>query len=159
LRTDIFDAIVKKANDDTLLQGLLKGTKRCFRYMRLSPEQLPAVTFKEQGETSKLQPCVEACYAAGNAIIRVNAPLLQVDVWVNSQSSTAPNTAEDADAIANRLCEIYLDARSFVTTESGKDTHGWQQVSSTQMLEPDTLIWHNALRFTFEYHVMAADLR
>jgi hypothetical protein len=33
-------------------------------------------------------------------------------------------------------------------------THGWRRVSTSQQYEEDQQLWHNALRYDFDYHTM-----
>jgi hypothetical protein len=79
---------------------------------------------------------------------RDNSPTIQIDVWVSSADESFPCTGEDCDLIANRIDELLLDSTAEVTgTRSGT----WKKASASQQQDQETNIWHNALRFTFEY--------
>jgi len=108
-----------------------------------APAQIPAVTVMENNEKS----IPRVGYIAGPKT-RDNSPTVQIDVWVSSADESFPCTGEDADMIAERIDQLLLDASSPVTdTRAGT----WQKTSSSQQHDEDTRIWHNALRYTFEY--------
>jgi hypothetical protein len=55
---------------------------------------------------------------------------------------------ERIDLIANRIDEILLDAD---TPTTGTLAGTWQKTTSSQQHEQDERIWHNALRYSFQY--------
>ncbi len=141
--SDIFGAILTKLNGDATLTGLLGSTGRCFRARRIKPADLPCVTISANAESST--PRVG--YIAYDKV-RDNATLIQVDIWVSSEDEDAPCTGEDADEIEMRIDALLLDASSAV---AGTREGTWAKSTASQTFEEDTRIWHNAIRYGFEY--------
>ncbi len=140
--TTIFQAILTKLNGDAILQGYFGSTSFAFRGKLLAPFSVPSITITENNEKSV--PRVGYCTSKK----RDNTPTIQVDVWVSSADESFPCTGEDADTIANRVDEILLDAD---TPTTGTLAGTWQKTTSSQQHEDDTRIWHNALRYSFQY--------
>jgi hypothetical protein len=143
MKLDIFGAILTKLNGDATLQGLLGGTNRCFRARRILPEDCSCVTVKSTNESSSPR--------VGYAVyqkIRDQSALIQVDIWVSAQDETKPCTGEDTDEIETRIDAILLDA---VTETSGTLQGSWQKTTASQQFEDDVRIWHNAIRYGFQY--------
>ena len=152
--TNIFDAIVARLNGDATLMSLLgknPGDNPCYRAQRLSAITAPSVTLHENTENSALFPGTDITIeeTIPSSFIATNTVTIQIDIWVSSQAGT-PSTGRDADAIANRI-----DVLLFQNTPNWiQYTHGWRRGSSSQQYEEATSLWHNALRYSFEYHIM-----
>ena len=141
--TSIYAAILSKLNADSTLLGYLGGAY-CFRAKMTAPFRVPSVTLMENSEKSDPR-------CGYNAIKkRDNYPTLQVDVWVSSADEAFPCTGEDADTIANRIDAVLLDSTSAVT---GTTEGSWRKISSSQQYEPEERIWHNAIRYSFQYTI------
>jgi hypothetical protein len=81
---------------------------------------------------------------------------MQVDVWVSSQGGISPDglsypqTGEDGDAIVDRLNILYIkDTKNRV-----QGTKSWQVISGTQQYEVDTGLFHNVVRYQFDYYII-----
>jgi hypothetical protein len=139
------------------LMGKSVGDNPCYRAQRLSAITAPAVTLHENTEGITLFPGVIAAESqpAGSAFLSTNTSVIQIDVWVSSQGNY-PTTGLDTDTIANRIDVLLCyDALNWIADPSGAnawDTHSWMRVSSSQQYEEDTSLWHNALRYRFDYH-------
>jgi hypothetical protein len=139
--TSVFQAILDKLNADATLLTYLGGAN-CFRSKMTAPSQIPSVTLMENNESSTLRS------GYNSSLKRDNSPTIQIDVWVSSTDESFPCTGEDADTISNRIDAVLLDAR---TPATGTRAGTWKKTSSTQQHELNPGIWHNALRYTFNY--------
>jgi len=141
---DVFQAILDKLNDDSTLQNYL-GSEFAFRANLVQPSTIPSITVMINTEKSTLRP--------GSAYTRRRDTdqTIQVDVWVSSADESFPCTGEDADLIADRIDELLLNPASPVT---GTLAGSWQKTSASQQYEPETRIWHNAARYSFQYSMM-----
>jgi len=75
----VFQAILDKLNDDSVLKGYLGTWPFAFRARMEAPSQIPSITLMENSEKSKSR----VGYAT-TAKIRDNYPTIQVEVWVSS---------------------------------------------------------------------------
>ena len=141
MRHEVFQAILDKLAADSALVTRL-GEARVFRRQADQPAQAPSITLAENTESSTPR--------VGYRVTRVrdNSSVLQVDVWVSGDDESAPNSGEDADLIAERVDEVLLDAASPVA-----GTGQWSRTSSSQQFEEGTRVWHNALRYSFQYSI------
>lgn len=139
----VFQAILDKLNDDATLQGYFSTTFFAYRAKSYAPFVVPSITLMENNEKSKAR----VGYTT-TAKTRDNSPTIQVDVWVSSADESFPCTGEDADLIAERIDQLLLNASSPTT---GTMAGTWQKTSSSQQHEEDERIWHNALRYSFQY--------
>ena len=152
--TTVFDAIITRLNGDATLMGLMGktvGDNPCYRAQRLSAITTPAVTLHENAESSTIFPGTDAVIdgSVANSFIATNTASIQIDIWVSSAGSF-PTTGRDTGAIANRIDVLLLqDTPNWI-----QYTHGWRRGSSSQQYEEDTSLWHDALRYTLEYHIM-----
>lgn len=140
--TTIFQAILDKLNSDTTLQGYFGSTSFALRASMAAPFSVPSITLMENNEKSIPRT------GYNTFKIRDNSPTIQIDVWVSSADESFPCTGEDADLIANRIDELLLNSSSVVP---GTIEGSWQKTSSSQQYEQDERIWHNALRYSFQY--------
>jgi hypothetical protein len=140
--TTIFQAILDKLNSDTTLQGYFGSTSFAFRASMAAPFSVPSITLMENNEKSIPRT------GYNTFKIRDNSPTIQIDVWVSSADESFPCTGEDADLIANRIDELLLNSSSVVP---GTIEGSWQKTSSSQQHEQDERVWHNALRYSFQY--------
>jgi hypothetical protein len=145
MKGTVYQAILDKLNDDATLQGYFGSTFFAFRAGPLTPLAVPSITLQENTEKSK--PRVGYTTTAKT---RDNSPTIQVDIWVSSGDESFPCTGEDTDLIAERIDELFLDATSEVT---GTKAGTWEKMGSSQQHESDERIWHNALRYSFEYSI------
>ena len=142
MHTTIFAAVVDKLNDDATLQGYFGSTFFAYRAKMAAPAQIPSISVGEN--TEKSAPRVGSLTTKR----RDASPTLQIDIWVSSHSEEFPCTGEDADTIAERVDELLLTPSKAVT---GTLQGSWSKVSGSQQHEDDTTIWHNALRYSFQY--------
>lgn len=143
MKTAIFQAIIDKLRKDATLTGYL-GTNKVFRIKNLAPAQIPCITVGENSERSTPRP------GYNTTKVRDNTPTIQVDIWVSSADESFPCTGEDADQIAEQVDKVLLDSTSPV---AGTLAGSWVKASSSQQHDYETSIWHNALRFSFQYQV------
>ena len=141
----IFGAILTKLNGDATLTALLGGSNRCFRARVIKPQECPCVTVRTTAESSG--PRVGY---VNYRKIRDQGVLIQVDVWVSAQDETVPCTGEDADEIEARIDAVLLDA---VTETTGTLQGSWQKNTASQIFEDDVRIWHNSIRYGFQYRL------
>lgn len=139
----VFQAILDKLNDDATLHAYFSTTFFAYRAKSYAPFVVPSITLMENNEKSKAR----VGYTT-TAKIRDNSPTIQIDVWVCSADESFPCTGEDADLIAERIDQLLLNASSPTT---GTMAGTWQKTSSSQQHEEDERIWHNALRYSFQY--------
>lgn len=139
---DTLGDVIAALNADVTLTGLLKVTGRCFRARRIKTQDCPCVT---------LGGADDSIPRPGNVANRKrdNLALLKVDVWVDSQRSSKPQSGRDADEIEQRVDVILLNGAS-----PPGETRGWQKIpGGNQMFEDDTKIWHNPTRYSFEFTI------
>ena len=139
MNTTVFQAILDNLQADTTLTGYLGGAY-IFRAKAVAPSQIPSVTLQTNNEKSDKR----AGYNSSKH--RDASPTIQIDVWVSDQHEGMPCTGEDADIIANRIDSTILNPTSQIT-----GTYGWSKTTESQQHEDETGIWHNALRYTFQY--------
>jgi hypothetical protein len=141
MRHEVFQAILDKLTSDGVLTSRLGGAY-VYRRQTNRVGRIPSVTLAENTESSTPR--------VGYRVTRKrdNSPILQVDIWVSGDDESSPNSGEDADLIAERVDELLLDASSPLT-----GTGQWARTTSSQQFEEDTRIWHNALRYTFQYSI------
>ena len=139
--TTVFQEILDTLNEDGILTGYI-GANHCYRARMTAPSIIPSVTIMENNEKCTPRVGYDAVH------VRDHACTVQVDIWVSSSDETFPCTGEDTDLIAERIDELLLNSRSEVV---GTRAGSWQKVSSSQQYEADEMIWHNALRYSFEY--------
>lgn len=137
----VFAALLDRLQADATLLGYLGGAY-IFRAKNVAPSQVPSITVFEN--TEKSNPRVGYCAFKK----RDNASTVQIDIWVSSENDGFPCTGEDTDLIAERIDALLLDATSEV---SGTRAGTWVKATSSQQYEDDTALWHNALRYSFEY--------
>lgn len=133
----VLNSIIDKAKNDAPLVAMVGTASNIFRAKSLFPARVPAVTFKPAGGDSKQR----VGYNASKH--RDNSPTLQVEVWIKT-------TGEDADAIADRLDEIYLSSTPVTNTRS------WYRATRSSQYEDDTNMFHVSIRYTFAYSVQDA---
>ena len=159
----VMDAIVYRLDNDAALKALMGksvGDHTVYRAQRQVQIKAPSITVRVDIERSTLFPGEIQNNLVPNTIISEEEPTIQVDVWVSSNSSTTPMTGEDADAITQRVdVLLFYDALNWVygtdptTGARTWDTHAWSRVSFTQQYEEQTNLWHNAMRYSFNYHL------
>jgi hypothetical protein len=137
----IFGAVITKLNGDTTLATTYAIP--FFRARTIKPADLPCGTLLVNNEKSSPRVGYNT-----TAKIRDNEPTIQIDLWCSAQSETFPCSGEDLDLVADRVDAVLLDSTSSV---SGSKEGTWRKTTSSQQLENDTGIWHNALRYTFQY--------
>lgn len=161
MNATIFGAILDRLNADATLMTLMGktvGDNPCFRAQRKAPIYTPSVTLRAAPEPSELFCGTD--YAINtpvtNALLATNSPTIQLDIWVSSESSTTPNTGQDADAIEARIDLLlrlntpgwkYYDSEGTLLFR----THGWRRITTSQQYEDDTSLWHNVVRYEFWY--------
>lgn len=144
MKAAVFQAILTKLTSDATLVSRLGGAL-VYRRQTDRIGHIPSITISENTEASVPR--------VGYRTIRMrdNSPVLQVDIWVSGDDESSPNSGEDADLIAERVDELLLDASSPVT-----GTQQWARTSSSQQFEDDVRVWHNALRYSFQYSITDA---
>jgi len=157
----IFGAILDRLNADATLMALLGktvGDNPCFRAQRKAPISTPSVTLKMAPEPAELFCGTDNAISTPlpNALLAKNNPTITLDIWVSSDSSTTPNTGQDADAIEARIdVLLWLNTPGWKYYDSGGNllfrTHGWQKITTSQQHEDDTSLWHNVVRYEFWY--------
>ena len=140
MKTTVFQGIIDAIASDATILGYLGGTY-VFRGKADGLAHVPSITVRETTESSLKRVCYNAFP------VRDNDVAVQVDVWVSAAGESFPYTGEHIDQIAERVDELLVGA----TPVSG--TRAWQKVGSSQQYEDDTSIWHNALRYTFQYSI------
>jgi hypothetical protein len=144
----IFNVLIYKLQTDPTLLSYLGGPY-VFRAKRLAPTQIPSITVHETSERRKLRTGFNSIKEdIPNTILTFCTSTIEISVWVSSMHTGFPQTGADTDLISSRISELLLDSTSYVT-----GTHGWQQISHTQMPEDEKNLWHNVLRFSFDYHI------
>jgi len=148
MKPGIFKNLIEKLQNDAILLSYLGGPY-VFRAKKIAPAKLPSVTVRETSESRQMRPCYTSIKASIPYTILVMCnPSIEISVWVNSEHTGFPQTGEDVDIIASRISDLLLDSTEFVV-----GTHGWRQIGQSQMHEDDKSIWHNVVRFSFEYHI------
>ena len=157
----IFGAILDRLNNDAALMALLGktvGDAACFRAQRKAPISTPSVTMRIAPEPSELFCGTDYAISTPvtNALLATNYPTIQLDIWVSSESSTTPNTGQDADAIEAQIdLLLRLNTPGWKYYDSGGNllfrTHGWRKITTSQQYEDDTSLWHNVVRYEFWY--------
>jgi len=135
----ILAALRTLLHDDSTLQGLLGGA---YVYLgwKTNKMHVPCVTIVENNESSFRRTCYDQFKT------RDNAPTIQIDIWVDENSETAPNAPEDIEPIANRIDVLLF--RTGVT-----NTRAWGRVSSSGPY-PEENLFHKALRYRFEFSII-----
>lgn len=138
---DVLGAIIQALDTDATLQALLKGgTGHVFRARRIKAQECPCVTVGGRDES---EPRVG--YVASKK--RDNLAIITIGVWVDSQRGSKPQSGRDADEIEQRIDAILLDGDAPPGT-----TRCWYKLpGGDQMLEDDTKIWHNPVRYSCEF--------
>jgi hypothetical protein len=157
----IFGAILDRLNADATLMTLLGktvGDAPCFRAQRKAPISTPSVTLRITPEPSELFCGTDNAISTPlpNALLATNSPTIQLDIWVSSESSSTPNTGQDADAIEARIDVLLrLNTLGWKYYDSSGNllfrTHGWRRITTSQQYEDDTSLWHNVVRYEFWY--------
>lgn len=137
----ILASIINSLSADATILSYLGGDY-VFRAKTTAPEQIPSITVKINNERSTPRPG----YITTKK--RDNYPTAQVDIWVSDAGDSFPHSGDDIDTIEGRIDEILLDASA---PPAGTLAGTWEKESSTQDHEDETGIWHNALRYTFQY--------
>lgn len=160
----IFGAILDRLNADATLMALMGktvGDAPCFRAQRKAPISTPSVTLRIAPEPSELFCGTDNAISTPvtNALLATNSPTIQLDIWVSSESSTTPNTGQDADAIETRIdILLRLNTLGWKYYDSGGNllfrTHGWRRITTSQQYEDDTSLWHNVVRYEFWYLIV-----
>ena len=157
----IFQRILAKLNGDATLLNLLGVTTLdpanppCFRAQRSFPTKMPSVTLKEGSFQATPMPGADKAIDIAGALVTTENPSIQIDVWVSSEGGISPDglsypqTGEDADAIVDRINILLVkDTKNVVT-----GTMKWNIVSGTQQYEQDTYLFHNVVRYQFQYFI------
>ncbi|TRZ79561.1 hypothetical protein D4R86_05705 [bacterium] len=141
MKTSIFQEILDVLNDNATISGYLGG-EFCFRAKMEAPAQIPSITLQETSDKSEPQ----TCYIAHPT--RDNSSIIQIDVWISGNDTDFPNCGEDADTIANEVDKILVGSEV-----SGTRIGTWKKISSTQQHESNVNVWHNAVRYKFDYTI------
>jgi hypothetical protein len=150
--TTIYTAVIAKLQGDTVLLGLLGNPADPTAAIRRAqtPEKITTAAVTLRGSDGSGIPFSGSGFAqalGGSAISAKKNPTIEISVWVNSQSSTAPKTGQDADAIEQRVNFLLLqDAGNMIP-----GTFNWQGTTFPQSFEKDTWLWHNMTRYRFNY--------
>lgn len=139
MNTGLFASIIAALRADATLLTYLGGAY-VFRAKTIAPSQVPSVTVQTNNEKSDPRP------GSINSGHRDAAPTIQVDIWISDLHEGFPCTGEDADTIANRIDEVILHPATAIA-----GTYGWSKTTESQQHEDDTGIWHNAIRYSFQY--------
>jgi hypothetical protein len=140
----ITEAIITNLRADTTLTGWLGGTTHIFRARKIAPADLPCVTLLVNNEASRGRVGYD------HSKHRDSSPLIQLDVWVSATQGDFPQSDDDTDIIAARVDKDILLPESPLTAITG--TSCWNRVTeSSPQFEDDTEIWHDALRYAFNY--------
>lgn len=138
MNTTIFAAILDLLRSDTGLVSLLGGAY-VYRSHGVTPARIPSVTLLENNESSKLRT------GYNTRRDRDNSPVLQVDVWIDTNQPDPPCTGEDADMIAEQIDKALFAPGAVPGTRS------WTRNSGTTQNDEDIGGVHKALRYSFAY--------
>jgi len=149
--TTELEPIFTKLRADASLLALLGSPSdpktAIFRWKRLAKIVTPSVTIKRMGGPKNPFPGTDAAPSLKGSIYSMPSVIIQVDIWASSDSDTSPNTGEDVDLIEQRLDWNFI----YDTLHVVVGTFGWKGITSSQQYEEDTRLWHNTVRYGFEY--------
>lgn len=139
MNSSVMQGILDALNGDALILQYLHGA-RVFRGWINQDTIIPCITVIENNENSK--PRV-GYFNSGH---RDNTPGIQIDIWISKSQEGFPSTNDDLDVIAQRIDE-------FMFHTGVTNTHLWEKVSTSEQFEPDTGLFHKALRYNFRYNL------
>lgn len=139
MNSSVMEGILDGLNGDALILEYLGGA-HVFRGWINQDTIIPCITVIENNENSKPR--------VGYAISghRDNSSTIQIDIWISKSHEGFPCTNDDLDVIAQRIDE-------FLFHTGVTNTHLWDKVSTSEQFEPDTGLFHKALRYSFRYNL------
>lgn len=129
----IYKSIRTLLKDDGELQAILGGPYVYVSHVSQT-NQIPSVTILEQSGTSKKRTCYDIFS------IREDHPTVQIDCWSKRSRLETVKMADRIDKL--------LIADNII------NTWGWERISSRDMFEFDTGIYHIPLRYRFAYKIL-----